>query len=67
MSDYHRPKLCRILSKSGSTYGSDGKVNCGGVTIPDEQVPYILAAVEHYAAYMKATARDERAYLQIAE
>jgi hypothetical protein len=37
------------------------------VNIPDEQVPYILAAVEHYAAYMKATARDERAYLEIAE
>jgi hypothetical protein len=38
-----------------------------GVNIPDEHVPYILTAVEHYAAYMKATARDERAYLEIAE
>jgi hypothetical protein len=36
------------------------------VNIPDEHVPYILIAVEHYAAYMKATARDERAYLEIA-
>jgi len=37
------------------------------VTIPDEHVPYILTAVEHYAAYMKATARDERPYSEIAE
>jgi len=37
------------------------------VTIPDEHVPYILTAVEHYAAYMKATARDERPYSDIAE
>jgi hypothetical protein len=37
------------------------------VNIPDENVPYVLAAVEHYAAYMKATARDERVYLEIAE
>jgi len=37
------------------------------VNIPDEYVPYILTAVEHYAAYMKATARDERAYFEIAE
>ena len=35
--------------------------------MPDEHVPYILTAVEHYAAYMKATARDERPYLEIAE
>jgi hypothetical protein len=38
-----------------------------GVTIPDEQVPYILTAVEHYAAYMKATGRDERPYAEIAD
>lgn len=37
------------------------------MTIPDEHVPYILTAVEHYAAYMKATARDERPYSDIAE
>ena len=37
------------------------------MTIPDEHVPYILIAVEHYVAYMKATARDERPYLAIAE
>jgi hypothetical protein len=37
------------------------------VNIPHEHVPHILIAVEHYAAYMKATARDERAYLEIAE
>jgi hypothetical protein len=38
-----------------------------GVTISDEYVPRILAALEHYAAYMKATNRDERPYLEIAE
>ena len=37
-----------------------------GVNIPYEHVPYILTAVERYAAYMKATARDERPYLEIA-
>jgi hypothetical protein len=37
------------------------------VNIPDEHVPYILTAIEHYAAYMKATDRDERPYLEIAE
>jgi hypothetical protein len=37
------------------------------VNIADEHVPYILTAVEHYAAYMKATARDERPYVDIAE
>ena len=37
------------------------------MNIPDEHVPYILTAVEHYAAYMKATARDERPYLEIAD
>lgn len=62
-----RPKLCRILFRSGSTYGSDGKSKLWGVNIPDERVPYILTAVEHNAAYMKATVRDERAYLEIAD
>jgi len=37
------------------------------VQIPDEQVPYVLIAVEHYVAYMRATGRDERPYLDIAE
>ena len=37
------------------------------MNIPDEHVPYVLTAVEHYAAYMKATARDERPYLEVAD
>lgn len=37
------------------------------VIIPDEHVPYILTAVEHYAAYLKATSRDERPYSEIAD
>jgi len=37
------------------------------VQIPDEYVPYVLKALENYAAYMKATDRDERIYLEIAE
>ena len=37
------------------------------MTIADEYVPYILTAVEHYVAYMKATGRDERPYADIAE
>jgi hypothetical protein len=37
------------------------------VTIQDEYVPCILTALEHYAAYMKATARDERPYTEIVD
>ena len=37
------------------------------MTIPDEHVLYILTAVEHYAAYMNATGRDERPYAEIAD
>jgi len=37
------------------------------VTIPDEYTPRILTAVEHYLAYLKATNRDERLYLEVAE
>jgi hypothetical protein len=37
------------------------------VQIPDEYTPYLLTAVEHYAAYMKASARDERPYSEIAD
>ena len=33
--------------------------------IPEEQVPNILRAVEHYAAYLKATNRDDRSYLAL--
>jgi hypothetical protein len=28
--------------------------------IPEEQAPDIIRAVEHYAAYLKATKRDDR-------
>jgi hypothetical protein len=37
------------------------------VTIPDEYTHRILTALEHYAAYMKATNRDERLYLEVAD
>jgi len=37
------------------------------VTIPDENVPTLIRALEHYAAFMKATNRDERVYLELAE
>lgn len=37
------------------------------LTIPDEYVPYILKALDNYAAFMKATNRDDRFYLEIAE
>ena len=37
------------------------------MTIPDEQVPNLIRALEHYAAYMNATSRDERPYLELAE
>jgi len=29
------------------------------MTIPDEQIPYILTAVEDYVAHMRATGRNE--------
>lgn len=35
--------------------------------IPDDLAPLVVRALEHYAAFMKATNRDERPYLQIAE
>ena len=37
------------------------------MTIPDEYTTRILTALEHYTAYMKATNRDERLYLEVAE
>jgi len=36
------------------------------MTIPDEQVPYLLTALEHYVAYMRATGRNEQPYAEIA-
>jgi hypothetical protein len=35
------------------------------VNIPDEYVPRILTAIEHYGAYLKATQRDERLYEEV--
>ena len=35
--------------------------------IPEEQVSVIIHAVEHYAAYLRATKRDDRPYLILAE
>jgi hypothetical protein len=35
--------------------------------IPEEQASNIIRAVEHYAAYLKATNRDDRPYLILAE
>ena len=37
------------------------------MTIPDEQIPLVVRALEHYAAFMRATNRDERPYLELAE
>jgi hypothetical protein len=35
--------------------------------ISEEQAPNIIRAVEHYAAYLRATQRDDRPYLILAE
>ena len=35
--------------------------------IPEEQAPHIIRAVEHYAAYLKATKRDDSSYCELAE
>jgi hypothetical protein len=35
--------------------------------IPEEQAPHIIRAVEHYAAYLKATKRDDSPYCELAE
>jgi hypothetical protein len=35
--------------------------------IPEEQAPHIIRAVEHYAAYLKATKRDGDPYFELAE
>ncbi len=37
------------------------------MTIPEQCLPQILIALEHYAAYMHATNRDPRPYRAIAE
>jgi hypothetical protein len=37
------------------------------LTIPDEQVPYGLTAVEHYVAYMRATAETNVHTYEIAK
>ena len=33
--------------------------------IPDEFVPRVVAALEHIAAYMKATDRDQQPYQEV--
>ena len=33
--------------------------------IPDEFVPRVMAALEHIAAYMKATDRDQQPYQEV--
>jgi hypothetical protein len=35
--------------------------------ISEEQVLNIIRAVEHYAAYLKATKRDDRQYCELAD
>jgi hypothetical protein len=35
--------------------------------ISQEQVPHLIRAVEHYAAYLRATKRDDRLYYELAE
>jgi hypothetical protein len=35
--------------------------------ISEEQAPHIIRAVEHYAAYLRATLRDDRPYLILVE
>jgi hypothetical protein len=35
--------------------------------IPEEQASGVIRAVEHYAAYLKATNRDDRLYRELAE
>ena len=35
--------------------------------IPEEHAPHIIRAVEHYAAYLKATKRDDSPYCELAE
>ena len=35
--------------------------------IPDEHIERIVLALQHYAAYMKATSRDSRPFTDIAE
>jgi hypothetical protein len=37
------------------------------VNIPDERLPLIIRALEHYAAYLNATQRDDRLFRELAE
>jgi hypothetical protein len=37
------------------------------VNIPDEHVPMIIRALEHYADFLKATSRDDRLPRDLAE
>ena len=35
--------------------------------IPGDSAPLVVRALEHYGAFMRATNRDERPYLELAE
>ena len=35
--------------------------------IPEEQLPTVIRALEHYADYLKATNRDDRLYRELDE
>ena len=35
--------------------------------IPDDLAPLVVRALEHYAAFMRATNRDDRPYVDLAE
>ena len=35
--------------------------------IPDDQIPLLIRALEHYTAYLAATKREDRAYVELVE
>ncbi len=37
-----------------------------GIYIADEDLPKVVRALDHYAAYMRATKRDDRDYAELA-
>jgi hypothetical protein len=37
------------------------------VNLTDEHIPMVVRALEHYAAYLRATNRDERFFVELAE
>ena len=51
------------MTKSNS---KSQKARMNGYYISEQDAPKVIRAIEHYAGYMRATNRDDRAYKELA-